>query len=326
MKYIAITTPGGPEVLKIAEGEKPEAGEDQVLIKVHAAGVNRADTLQRQGKYPPPPGASEVPGLEVAGVVCAVGTGVAWPKMGDRVCALVPGGGYGQFAVAHAGSCLPVPENLSMEQAAGIPETFFTVWSNVFDRAGLRAGETLLVHGGASGIGTTAIQLAKALGAHVFVTAGSDEKCAACRELGADLAVNYRREDFVQVCKTATDGRGVDVILDMIVGDYMIRNIETAAVEGRIVIIAGMHGYKAEVNFLPVMLKRLVITGSGLRGRSDDFKAAVAAALKDKVWPLLETGQIRPLIYKVLPAEQAAEAHRIMEASEHTGKIILTWN
>ncbi len=326
MKYINIAAPGGPEVLRVAEGETPVAGNDQVLIKVHAAGVNRADTLQRQGKYPPPAGASEVPGLEIAGEVSAVGAGVAWPKTGDRVCALVPGGGYGEFAVAHAGSCLPVPDSLTLEQAAGIPETYFTVWSNVFDRAGLREGETLLVHGGASGIGTTAIQLARAFGARVFVTAGSEEKCAACRALGAELAINYRNEDFVKACKTATGDRGVNVILDMIAGDYMTRNIDVAAVEGRIVIIAGMHGYKAEVNFLPVMLKRLIITGSGLRGRSDDFKAAIAAALKEKVWPLLEAGVVRPLIYKVVPAEQAAEAHRIMEAGEHTGKIILSWH
>lgn len=325
MKYISITSPGGAEVLRVAEAPRPDPGSGEVLIRVHAAGVNRADVMQRQGKYPPPPSATQIPGLEVAGIVENVGSGVESLRAGERVCALLTGGGYAEYTVADAGSCLALPDNISMEQGAGIPETFFTVWSNVFDRAHLRAGETLLVHGGASGIGTTAIQLGKAFGAKVFVTAGSDDKCAACRELGADLAINYRSTDFVEACKEATDGRGVDVILDMVAGDYLVRNIEAAATDGRIVIIAGLHGYRADVNFLPVMLKRLTITGSGLRGRSPEFKAAVAAALKENVWPLLKSGALSPVIYRTLPAREAAQAHRMMEAGEHTGKIILTW-
>jgi len=323
MKYIKIAEFGGPEVLKPAERNTPAPGPGQVLIEVRAAGVNRPDVFQRQGSYPPPPGASDIPGLEVAGEVTAAGTGVTTPKIGDRVCALITGGGYAEFAVADAAICLPVPQGLTMEDAAAIPETYFTVWSNVFDRAALKSGETLLVHGGSSGIGTTAIQLAQAFGARVFATAGSEEKCAACRKLGAELAINYRTQDFVAECEAATKGRGVDVILDMVAGDYIERNLRAAAEDGRIVIIAGLRGYKAEVNFLPLMRKRLTLSGSTLRNRPLQFKADIARNLKEYVWPLLESGAVKPVIYRVLKLGQAAEAHRLMEAGEHIGKIVL---
>ena len=323
MKHIAIMEFGGPEVLRLVSGETPAPGPGQVLIKVAAAGINRPDVMQRQGKYPPPPGASDIPGLEIAGAVAAVGEGVAWPSRGDEVCALVAGGGYAELAVADAALCLPVPKGLSVLEAAALPETFFTVWSNLFDRAGLKAGESALIHGGSSGIGTTAIQLAKAFGATVFTTAGNEDKCRVCRELGADRAVNYNKEDFVSVCKDATAGRGVDVILDMVAGDYVNRNIEVAAAEGRYVFIAGLKGFSAQVSVRSIMLKRLQLTGSTLRPRPVAFKAAIAAALRQHVWPLLEAGKIKPVVHAALPLREASAGHRMMEASEHIGKIML---
>ena len=310
-------------MLQITEGDAPAPGNEQVLIKVAAAGINRPDVMQRQGKYPPPPGASAIPGLEIAGEVIATGENASWPLPGDQVCALVTGGGYAELAVAEALLCLPVPAGLTPVQAAALPETFFTVWSNLFDRAGLKEGESVLIHGGSSGIGTTAIQLAKAFGATVFTTAGSGEKCRVCRELGADLAINYNEEDFVDVCKDATGGRGVDVILDMVAGDYTNRNIDAAAVEGRYVIIAGLRGFSAEVSIRSIMVKRLVITGSTLRPRPVEFKAAIAAGLKERVWPLLESGQVKPIIHTTLPLSKAGEGHRLMESSRHIGKIML---
>ena len=323
MRYIRITEFGDPDVLQIAECDPPAPGRNQALIKVAAAGINRPDVMQRQGRYPPPPGASDIPGLEIAGEVIELGDGVTWPNKGDQVCALVAGGGYAEFAVADVPICLPVPAGLTPVEAAALPETFFTVWSNLFDRAGLKAGESVLIHGGSSGIGTTAIQLAKAFGATVVTTAGSEDKCKACRELGADLAVNYREEDFVEACKDATGGKGVDVIIDMVAGDYTNRNIEAAAVEGRYVFIAGLGGFSAEVSIRSIMLKRLVVTGSTLRPRPVGFKAGIAAGLKQQVWPLLESGKIKPVIHTVLPLSEAGEGHRLMESSRHIGKIML---
>ena len=323
MKYIEISEFGDPDVLQVSEGDAPVPGENQVLVRVAAAGINRPDVMQRQGKYPPPPGASAIPGLEIAGEVVETGRDVAWPQPGDQVCALVTGGGYAELAVADASLCLPVPAGLTPIEAAALPETFFTVWSNLFDRAGLKAGETVLIHGGSSGIGTTAIQLAKAFGATVFTTAGNAEKCKVCRELGADLVINYNEEEFVEACMNATDGKGVGVILDMVAGDYTNRNIAAAAVEGRYVIIAGLRGFSAEVSIRSIMLKRLVITGSTLRPRPVEFKAAIAAGLKEQVWPLLESGLVRPVIHTVLPLSRANEGHRLMESSRHIGKIML---
>ncbi|MCY4360836.1 MAG: NAD(P)H-quinone oxidoreductase [Gammaproteobacteria bacterium] len=323
MKHIEITEFGGPDVLQITAGDAPVAGESQVLIRVAAAGINRPDVMQRQGKYPPPPGASVIPGLEIAGEVVETGENVAWPQPGDQVYALVTGGGYAELAVAEAPLCLPIPAGLTSVEAAALPETFFTVWSNLFDRAGLRAGETVLIHGGSSGIGTTAIQLAKAFGATVFTTAGNEEKCKVCRELGADLVINYNEEDFVEACRNATGGKGVEVILDMVAGDYTNRNIAAAAVEGRYVIIAGLRGFSAEVSIRSIMLKRLLITGSTLRPRPVEFKAAIAAGLREQVWPLLESGQVRPVIHTALPLNKANEGHRLMESSRHIGKIML---
>jgi len=324
MKYINIARPGGPEVLTLEERPAPSLSTGQVLIKVTAAGVNRPDVLQRAGYYPPPPGASDIPGLDIAGEVVEVAGDVDWPLTGDKVCALVSGGGYAEFCAAEASLCLPIPAGFSAVEAAAIPETYFTVWSNVFERGGLRAGEKLLIHGGSSGIGTTAIQLGKAFGAAVFVTAGSAEKCQACLDLGADLAINYRQEDFVAVCKQATDDYGVDVILDMVAGSYIDRNIQLAAADGRIVLIAALQGFKAEVDFQAVMRNRLTITGSTLRPRAVEFKAEIAKKLQHQVWPLLESGKVRPVIHKVLPLADAADAHRLMESSEHIGKIILS--
>ena len=323
MKHIEISQFGDPDVLQLTEGDAPVPGENQVLVRVAAAGINRPDIMQRQGKYPPPPGASAIPGLEIAGEVIETGADVTWPQPGDQVCALVTGGGYAEFAVADAPLCLPVPAVLTPVEAAALPETFFTVWSNLFDRSALKAGESVLIHGGSSGIGTTAIQLAKAFGATVFTTAGNEEKCKVCRELGADLVINYNREDFVEACRNATDGKGVEVILDMVAGDYTNRNIAAAAVEGRYVIIAGLRGFSAEVSIRSIMLKRLVITGSTLRPRPVEFKAAIAAGLKEQVWPLLESGQVRPIIHTVLPLSKANEGHRLMESSRHIGKIML---
>ena len=324
MTAIEISEPGGPGVLAPAEREVPEPGPGEVLVAVEAAGVNRPDVMQRQGLYPPPPGASDIPGLEIAGTVAALGDGVDSPAIGSRVCALVSGGGYAEYCAAPAPLCLPVPAGLDGTQAAAIPETFFTVWTNVFDRARLAEGESLLVHGGSSGIGTTAIQLAKAFGAAVHVTAGSKAKCEACLALGADAAINYREEDFVERIGALTGGRGVDVVLDMIAGDYLARNLKCLAVEGRLVIIAVQHGPKVEqLNVLPVMLRRLTVTGSTLRPRSVEQKAAIAHALHAKVWPLLAAGTVRPVVHARFPLADAAGAHRLMESSEHVGKIVL---
>ncbi len=324
MTAIEISTPGGPEVLAPTERLVPTAGPGEVLIEVAAAGVNRPDVLQRLGNYPPPPGASDIPGLEVAGRVVAVGEGVSQWREGDQVTALVTGGGYAQYCAAPAAQCLPIPEGLSIEEAAGLPETFFTVWTNVFDRGRLQAGEAFLVHGGSSGIGTTAIQVARALGARVFATAGSAEKCRACEDLGAERAINYREEDFVEIVKAATDGRGVDVILDMVGGDYIARNLKALAVEGRLCYIAFLGGSKAEVDFLPLMLKRITLTGSTLRARDVAFKAAIADNLRRTVWPKIEAGEIKPVMAARFPLEKAAEAHALMESSQHIGKIVLT--
>ncbi|MCM5556771.1 NAD(P)H-quinone oxidoreductase [Pleomorphomonas sp. JP5] len=324
MLAIEISRPGGPEVLRPTRRSVPALPADGVLIAVEAAGVNRPDALQRQGVYPPPPGASDIPGLEVAGTVVAVGAEVRGVFIGAKVTALVAGGGYAEFCAAPAGSCLPWPDGFDAVRSASLPETFFTVWSNVFDRGRLEAGESFLVHGGTSGIGTTAIQLARAFGARVFATAGSAEKCEACRRLGAEVAVNYRDEDFVTVLKAATEGRGVDVILDMVGGDYVDRNYELAAIDGRIVQIAFLGGAKASANFAKLMQKRLVHTGSTLRAREPAFKAGIAASLRNKVWPLLGAGSVAPVIDQVLPAEQAAEAHARLE-DDHIGKIVLTF-
>ncbi|PKQ06038.1 MAG: NAD(P)H-quinone oxidoreductase [Alphaproteobacteria bacterium HGW-Alphaproteobacteria-12] len=324
MSAIAIREPGGPEMLELREIATPTPGHGEILIEVAAAGINRPDTIQRMGLYPPPPGAPDTPGLEVAGKVVATGPGVTLWKTGDTVCALVAGGGYAQYCLAHEAHTLPVPKGLTMTQAAALPETFFTVWTNVFERGALKAGETLLVHGGSSGIGTTAIQLAGIFGASVIATAGSAEKCNACEKLGARAAINYREQDFVAETKRLTEGRGPDVILDMVGGDYIVRNIQVCAPDGRIVSIAFLNGATAEVNFMPVMLKRLTLTGSTLRPRSIEEKAAIAAALKEKVWPLLDAGRIRPLIDSVFPLKDAAKAHALMEKSSHIGKIVLT--
>jgi putative PIG3 family NAD(P)H quinone oxidoreductase len=325
MTAIEITEPGGPEVLRPAERPMPLPGAGEVLIRVAAAGVNRPDVMQRQGSYPPPPGASDIPGLEIAGTVAAVGLGVNHTKLGDEICALVTGGGYATYCVAPEAQCLPVPKGFSMTEAAALPETCFTVWTNLFERGGLKAGETVLIHGGTSGIGTTAIQLAKVLGAHqIFATAGSRDKCHAAEKLGATRGIDYKHEDFVKVVKDATGGRGVDVILDMVGGDYIQRNINALAVEGRIVYIAFLKGSTAEINLMPLMLKRGTITGSTLRARSVEQKAAIAAPLRRIVWPLLEQGKIRPQIHRTFPLAQAAEAHQLMETSAHIGKIVLT--
>jgi putative PIG3 family NAD(P)H quinone oxidoreductase len=324
MRAIEIAEAGGPEVLRVREFPVPEPGDGEVLIKVSAAGVNRPDVMQRLGLYPPPPGAPDIPGLEVAGTVVTLGADTSGVQEGDAVCALVIGGGYAEYCVTPASLCLPTPENLSAVQAAAIPETFFTVWTNVFDRGRLAGGETLLVHGGSSGIGTTAIQLATAFGAKVYVTAGSEEKCQACRELGAEAAINYRDEDFVERISELTNERGVDLILDMIGGDYLPRNLKALAVEGRIVQIALQGGPKVEMNLLPIMLKRLTLTGSTLRPRTVAQKAMIAHSLREKVWPFLESGQVRPIVHATFALAQAGEAHRLMESSQHIGKIVLS--
>lgn len=324
MRFIDLPEHGGPEVMALANGPRPVPGEGEVLIEVAAAGVNRPDIVQRLGFYPPPAGASPIMGLEVAGEVVEVGSGVTRWQVGDRLCGLANGGGYAEYCAVPADQCLPIPEGLSLTEAAALPETFFTVWSNIFDRAGLRPDEILLVHGGSSGIGTTAIQLAVNLGARVFATAGSDEKCAACEALGAEKAINYKTQDFVEIVRGETDGHGADVILDMVGGDYIDRNIKTAAIDGRIVNIAFLQGANVQVNMLPVMLKRLTLTGSTLRPRSAEEKAAIADALEQKVWPLIAAGSICPQVAATFPLEQVAEAHRLMESSAHIGKIVLT--
>jgi NADPH2:quinone reductase len=323
MIAIAIRAPGGPEVLVPEPHPVPRPGDGEVLVKVAAAGVNRPDVMQRQGLYPPPKGATDIPGLEIAGEVVALGAGVTRWKVGDKVMALVVGGGYAEYCLAHESHCLPVPATLSMVEAAAIPETFFTVWHNAFERGGLKAGETLLVHGGSSGIGTTAIQLAREFGARVITTAGSPEKCEACRKLGADPAINYKSEDFVAVTKVATGGHGADVILDMVGGDYIARNYEAAAVEGRVVQIAFQGSPKATVDFRRIMLKRLHHTGSTLRARSVPDKGAIARAVEQHVLPLIAAGRVKPVIDSTFPLAQAAAAHARMETSAHIGKIVL---
>ena len=323
MLAIEISKPGGPEVLVPVERPKPELAPGEVLIKVEAAGVNRPDVMQRMGQYPPPPGASDIPGLEVAGIIVKVAHGVSDWRIGDRVCALVAGGGYAELCVAPAPQCLPVPRGLDVVQAAAIPETFFTVWTNVFERGHLKAGESILIHGGSSGIGTTAIQLSRAFRSRVFATAGSAEKCAACVRLGAERAFNYRESDFVAAVKEATSGRGVDVVLDMVGGDYVARNIEALAVEGRLLQIGLLGSYRAQVNLIALMQRRVTLTGSTLRSRGVAEKAAIAAALRQHVWPLLESGAVKPVIYKTFRLREAAEAHRVMDASEHIGKLVL---
>jgi len=317
MACVEITEGGG---LCIATRPVPKPADGEVLVRVAAAGINRPDILQRQGAYPAPPGASDIPGLEIAGTV-VMGSGAL--KQGAEVCALVTGGGYAEYCTAPVPQCLDIPKTLEMDEAAALPETFFTVWSNVFERAALQPGESLLIHGGSSGIGTAAIQIAHALGSPVMVTAGSDDKCGACEVLGADLAVNYRTDDFVAAAKDFTDGRGVDVILDMVGGGYVARNIKALAMDGRLVNIAFLSGSRVEIDMMPVMLKRLTLSGSTLRARSVDFKAAIAKSLKKRVWPLIEDGQITPFIHATFPLAEAAQAHALMESSEHIGKIVL---
>ena len=323
MHAVEITKPGPPEVLQVAQRPVPVAADGEVLIEVACAGVNRPDVFQRKGAYAPPPGASDLPGLEVAGRIVGMGSGVADWKVGDAVCALVSGGGYAEYVTAPAVQCLPVPRGLSLIEAAGLPETFFTVWVNVFLRAGLKEGETLLVQGGSSGIGVTAIQVASAFGHRVFVTAGSEEKCRQCEALGAERAINYRTEDFAAVVREATEGRGVDVILDMVGGDYVQRELAALADDGRLSLIAFLGGSKANLDMNDIMRRRLTITGSTLRPRPVAFKGKVAAELRAKVWPLIESGRIRPVIYRTFELGEAAQAHALMESSTHVGKILL---
>ncbi len=324
MSCVEIAEAGGPDVLHPAERPVPEPGPGEVRLRVHAAGVNRPDVMQRQGLYPAPPGASDLPGLEAAGVVEAVGPDTHRFAVGDSVCALLTGGGYAERAVAPEPCCLPVPPGLSLTKAAALPETFFTVWHNVFERGALKPGEVFLVHGGTSGIGTTAIQMAAAFSARVFATAGDPDKAAFCERLGAARGINYREEDFTEAVKAATDGHGADVILDMVGGDYIPRNLRTLATEGRLVNIAYLQGSKAEVDFLRVLLKRLTITGSTLRVRSVEDKGAIARHLEEKVWPIIEDGCIAPVVHTTFPLFEAADAHRLMEAGGHKGKIVLT--
>ena len=324
MRVIEITEFGGPDVLKVAERPAPVPGPGEVLIKVVAAGVNRPDVIQRYGKYPPPPGASDIPGLEVAGHIAAKGEGVVQWQEGDAVCALVSGGGYAEYCVAPQSQCLRLPSRLTLVEAAGVPETFFTVWTNVFERGNLRPGEIMLVHGGTSGIGTTAIQLGVAFGARVFATAGSDVKVQACQALGAELAVNYRTTDWVTAFRQATTDRGVDLVLDIVGGDYVSRNLEVLGTEGRLVQIAFLKSSKVEIDLMPVMRRRLTITGSTLRPRSAEDKGVIAGQLAEKVWPLFEAGTIKPVIHAEFPLDRAADAHRMMEEGQHIGKIVLT--
>ncbi len=324
MRAVEIVKPGGPEVLKAVERALPTPKANEILVKVAAAGVNRPDVLQRTGNYAVPPDASDLPGLEIAGEVVACGATVKRWKVGDKICALAHGGGYAEYCVVPEVQALPVPKGLSMAEAASLPETFFTVWSNVYDRAGLQPGEMLLVHGGSSGIGVTAIQLASAMGNRVIATAGSDEKCAACVQLGAVKAINYRTQDFEAEVKAATGGKGVDVILDMVGGDYVPKELKCLADEGRLVFIAFLRGPKTELDINEVMRRRLKLTGSTLRPRPIEFKGKIAASLREKVWPLIEAGKIKPVIYKTFKLEQAADAHRLMESSAHIGKLVLT--
>jgi putative PIG3 family NAD(P)H quinone oxidoreductase len=324
MRAVAIAEPGGPEVLEVEERPVPLAGEGEILVAVAAAGVNRPDVMQRKGQYSPPPGAPDIPGLEIAGVVAAVGDGATRFKKGDEVIALVPGGGYAEYCAVHESTALPLPQTLTLVEGAGVPETTFTVWHNVFERGGLRPGEWLLVHGGASGIGTTAIQLAKAFGAFVVATAGSDQKCEALKRIGADHAINYKTTDFVEATIEASLGHGADVILDMVGGDYLMRNVATAAPEGRIVQISTLAGPKTEIDLRHIMQKRLTLTGSTLRNRPIPFKAELARALEETVWPIIEKSRYKPVIDKIFPLDEVVEAHRRIESGEHFGKIILT--
>ena len=324
MTAVEVAAPGGPEQLREVQRPLPVPGDGEVLVRVAAAGVNRPDVMQRQGRYPPPPGASDLPGLEIAGEIVALGPKVTGKSVGDAVTALLPGGGYAAYAVAAAPLCLPVPQGISMVEAAAIPETFFTVWTNLFDRGRCKPGETVLIHGGTSGIGTTAIQLAAAWGARVFATAGSDDKARACERLGAVRGINYRTEDFVEVMRAQTGGKGVDVILDMVAGSYVPRNLDIAALEGRIVVISLLGGSRAEINMGLILTKRLTLTGSTLRARTVAQKAEVADAVHKNIWPLLSAGRVRPVIHATFPLAEAAEAHRLMETSNHIGKIVLT--
>ena len=324
MKAIEISQPGGPEVLTLVERPKPELKPGQVLIKVKAAGINRPDVFQRQGSYPPPSDASDLPGLEVAGEIVEGDVSGTNFKIGDMVCALTPGGGYAEYCAAPAGNCLPIPEGLSLVEAATLPETYFTVWSNVFDRGQLKKGETLLVHGGASGIGTTAILLARAFGHTVYATVGSDERVAAVEALGAEKGINYKTQDFVEEIKTLTNGRGVDVILDMVAGEYINRNLQCLAEDGRTVIIAQLGGSKATINSNMLMRRRLTVTGSTLRPRTPEFKTEIAHALEANVWPLFGSGQLKPVVYATFPFADVQKAHAMMDAGEQIGKIVLT--
>ncbi|MGE0449639.1 MAG: NAD(P)H-quinone oxidoreductase [Vicinamibacterales bacterium] len=323
MRAVAIAQPGGPEVLTVVDRPEPECGPGEVLVRVAAAGVNRPDVLQRQGRYLPPPGVSDLPGLEIAGTIVDVGPDVAGWSRGDRVCALVAGGGYAERCVAPAVQCLPIPDGLDLVQAAALPEVMFTVWSNVFERGRLARGETILIHGGSSGIGTAAIQLAVAHGARVFATAGTAEKCTACEAIGAARGINYRESDFVAAVRDLTDGRGVDVVLDMVAGDYLQRNIDVLAPDGRLVLIGQLGGYRSQINTIPILQKRLTITGSTLRARSVEEKGRLAREVRAHVWPLLSSGAVRVLVHASFPLVRAAEAHRVMEASEHVGKLVL---
>ena len=323
MIAIEIREPGGPEVLVPVERPTPVPAAGEVLIKVAAAGVNRPDLFQRLGRYPPPPGVTDIPGLEVSGIITEVASGAGSFRVGEAVCALVAGGGYAEYCVAPAPQCLPAPRGLDLADAAAIPETFWTVWTNVFERGRLQAGESILIHGGSSGIGTTAIQLARSFGARVFATAGSADKCAACERLGAERCINYREDDFVAVVREQTTGRGVDVVLDMVGGAYFARNLEVLATEGRLVEIATLQGAKAELNIQTVMQRRLTITGSTLRARPIADKGAIAAAVHRHVWPLIESGAVKPIVYATFPLRDASAAHRVMESSAHIGKLVL---
>ncbi|WP_419799541.1 MAG: NAD(P)H-quinone oxidoreductase [Terasakiella sp.] len=323
MKCVEIREPGGPDVLILAERNVPVAGAEEILVKVASAGVNRPDVIQRKGLYPPPPGASDLLGLEISGEVVARGEGVTNLSVGDQICALTNGGGYAQYCVVPAEQCLPIPSGLTMEEAAAVPETFFTVWFNLYLQGGLKPGQTLLVQGGSSGIGTTAIQMATALGVTVFTTAGSDAKCQACRDLGASLAINYKNKDFVDAIKEATNGKGVDMILDMVGGDYISRHIKCLAKKGRLINIAYLQGSKAEVNFMSVMMKQLTITGSTLRQQPLEIKKEIAGQLRETVWPLIESGKVKPVLFKSFAMKDACAAHELMESSQHIGKIVL---
>jgi NADPH:quinone reductase len=324
MTVVEIAAPGGPEQLKTAVRPIPQPGEGEVLVRVEAAGVNRPDVMQRQGRYPPPPGASDLPGMEIAGEIVALGAKVSGLSVGDKITSLLPGGGYAAYAIAAAPLCMPIPTGLSMVEAAAIPETYLTVWTNLFERGGCKSGDVVLIHGGTSGIGTTAIQLAKAWGARVYATAGTEKKARACEALGAVRGIDYKTEDFVEVMRAETKGQGVDITLDMVAGSYVQRNLDIAAVEGRVVTISLLGGSRAEINMGMVLMKRLTLTGSTLRSRTVAQKAAVADAVRKNVWPLLTAGKVRPVIFATFPLAEASEAHRLMETSNHIGKIVLT--